>query len=332
MHVPLWLWFATDAALVALLVFDLLVVDREPHKVTMRQSAVRVVVYCLCAVIFGVVVWLTAGGDYAGQFFAGYITEYSLSVDNLFVFLVIMTSFRVPAVHQHRVLFIGIMIALVLRGGLILIGAAVISAFSWVFYLFGAFLIYTAYRMFRTTETPDVGEFRENLALRVLRRIAPVTDDYLGNRSFVRVEGRRMITPMLVVIIAIGTTDLVFALDSIPAVFGLTQQAYLVFAVNVFALMGLRQLYFLIGGLLNRLVYLPIGLAALLLFVGVKLILEVVHTDWLPFEAGDQSVPVPVPGTVLSLVVVAVVLGVTVAASLIKARLTERARRRMVSR
>ncbi|HEX3790022.1 MAG TPA: TerC/Alx family metal homeostasis membrane protein [Pseudonocardiaceae bacterium] len=322
MHVPLWLWLATIACLLALLAFDLLVIDRQPHRVTIGQAARRVMLYCALAVLFGVGVWLTAGANYAGQFFAGYITEYSLSVDNLFVFLVIMTSFRVPAIHQHRVLFVGIMIALLLRGCLILAGSAVIQAFSAVFYLFGAFLIFTAYRMLRSSDQPM--EFNENGVLRLLRKVVPVTPAFEGNKSFITVAGRRMITPMLVVIVAIGTTDLVFALDSIPAVFGLTQQSYLVFAVNVFALMGLRQLYFLIGGLLNRLVYLPIGLSVLLVFVGVKLILQVLRDDWLPFVSGRQSVPVPVPGTELSLVVIAVVLGVTVVASLLRARHDER--------
>jgi tellurite resistance protein TerC len=318
LHIAPWLWLATAGCLLALLALDLVLAGRQPHQVTVGEAARWVVFYCACAVAFGVVISLTQGSRYAGEFFSGYLTEYSLSVDNLFVFLVIMSAFRVPAIHQHRVLFIGIMIALALRGGLILLGSAVISAFGAVFYLFGAFLIYTAYRMLRTQDRPT--QFEENHALRLLRRVMPVSEDYHGNKSFIRVAGRPTVTPMLVVIVAIGTTDLVFALDSIPAVFGLTQQSYLVFAVNVFALMGLRQLYFLIGGLLRKLVYLPIGLAVLLLFVGTKLIFQVLRDDWLPFERGRQSLPVPVPGPVMSLVVITVVLGLTVCASLLRVR------------
>ena len=319
MHVPLWLWLATIIGLVAVLAFDIAIVDHKPHAVTVGEAARWVVFYVACAVAFGLGIWAVYGGHYAGEFFAGYLTEYSLSVDNLFVFLVIMTSFRVPVIHQHRVLLIGVLIALVFRAGLIIAGSAVISAFGAVFYLFGAFLIYTAYQMIRTmNDEPD--EFHENLAIRLLRKVAPVSKDYHDHHSFIKVNGRRTLTPMFVVIVAIGTTDLLFALDSIPAVFGLTKQSYLVFTVNVFALMGLRQLYFLIGGLLRRLYYLPIGLAVLLSYVGVKLILEVLHDDWQPFEVGDQSIPVWVPGPGFSLLVIAGVLGVTILASLVRAR------------
>lgn len=319
MQVPLWLWLATIIGLLAVLAFDIVIVDHKPHAVTVGEAARWVAFYVAGAVVFGVGVWAAYGSRYAGEFFAGYLTEYSLSVDNLFVFMVIMTSFRVPLIHQHRVLLIGVLIALVLRGGLIIAGSAVISAFGAVFYLFGAFLLYTAYQLIRTmNDEPD--EFHENLVIRLLRKIAPVSTDYHDHRSFVKVSGRRMITPMFVVIVAIGTTDLLFALDSIPAVFGLTRQSYLVFTVNIFALMGLRQLYFLIGGLLRKMHYLPIGLAVLLGYVGVKLILEVLHDDWQPFEPGRQSVPVWVPGPGFSLLVIAIVLGVTVVASVVRAR------------
>lgn len=321
MNVPVWLWLATIVGLLVLVGIDLVVVDREPHEVTVGEAARWVTGYVACAVVFGLVVWWVAGGRYAGEFFSGYITEYSLSVDNLFVFLVIMTAFRVPVIHQHRVLLVGILIALLLRGVLIVAGAALISRFVAVFYLFGAFLIYTAYRMAKNGEDhEEEDEYTENAALRLLRRAIPVTKEYHGSRSLVRVGGRRMVTPMLVVMIAIGTTDLLFALDSIPAVFGLTRESYLVFAVNAFALMGLRQLYFLLGGMLRRLVYLRFGLSVLLLFIGVKLILEVVHDDWQPFRAGAQTVPVPVPGPGLSLIIVVGVLVVTVVASMIKVR------------
>ncbi|HEV3359161.1 MAG TPA: TerC/Alx family metal homeostasis membrane protein [Pseudonocardiaceae bacterium] len=320
MYVPLWAWLATTFGLVALLALDLVIVDRKPHKVSAWEAGRWVILYVGCAVVFGLLVWLLAGSRFAGEFFSGYLTEYSLSVDNLFVFLVIMTAFKVPAIHQHRVLLIGIVIALVLRSVLIMAGSLIISKFFAIFYVFGAFLIFTAYRLVRDYDKPENGTYSENVVLRWLRKIVPVTKDYRGSRSFIRENGKRAVTPMLVVIIAIGTTDLLFALDSIPAVFGLTQQPFLVFAVNAFALMGLRQLYFLIGGLLDKLVYLPIGLAALLLFIGAKLILEVLHTDSLPFVPGAQKVAVPVIGTGVSLGVVVGVLAITVVASLLKNR------------
>jgi tellurite resistance protein TerC len=320
MYVPWWAWLATTLGLVVLLALDLVIVDRKPHKVSAWEAGRWVILYVGCAIVFGLLVWLLAGGKFAGEFFSGYLTEYSLSVDNLFVFLVIMTAFKVPAIHQHRVLLIGIVIALVLRSVLIMAGGLLISKFFAIFYVFGAFLIFTAYRLVRDYDKPESDTYSENAVLRQLRRIVPVTDDYRGSRSFIRENGKRAVTPMLVVIIAIGTTDLLFALDSIPAVFGLTQQPFLVFAVNAFALMGLRQLYFLIGGLLDKLVYLPIGLAALLLFIGAKLILEVLHTDSLPFVPGAQKVSVPVIGTGVSLAVVVGVLAITVVASLLKNR------------
>lgn len=320
MYVPLWAWLATTFGLVALLALDLVIVDRKPHKVTAWEAGRWVTLYVACAVVFGLLVWMFAGGKFAGEFFSGYLTEYSLSVDNLFVFLVIMTAFKVPTIHQHRVLLIGIVIALVLRSVLIMGGSLLISKFFAIFYVFGAFLIFTAYRLVRGFDKPEDESYSENALLRWLRKIVPVTNDYRGARSFVRDNGKRAVTPMLVVIIAIGTTDLLFALDSIPAVFGLTRQPFLVFAVNAFALMGLRQLYFLIGGLLNKLVYLPLGLAVLLLFIGAKLILEVLHTDSLPFVPGAQRIDVPVIGPGISLGVVVGVLAITVLASLVKTR------------
>jgi len=319
-NVPVWLWLATVVGLLAVFGIDIFLVNRDPHRITMREAALSVGGYVVVGIVFGLLVWLFAGGRYAGEYFSGYITEYSLSVDNLFVFLVIMTAFAVPVVHQHRVLLIGILIALVLRGSLIMLGAALINQFIGVFYLFGAFLLYTALRLARAAGPIGEHDYVENAALRLLRRVLPVTREYHQARSFVRVGGRRMVTPMLVVIVAIGTTDLVFALDSIPAVFGLTRQSYLVFVVNAFALLGLRQLYFLLGDLLRRLVYLRFGLSVLLLFIGVKLILEAVAEDWQPFVAGQQPVPVPVPGPFVSLLVVVGVLVVTVVASLARMR------------
>jgi tellurite resistance protein TerC len=276
-----------------------------------------VLFYVALAVVFGLGIWYFAGGTYAGEFFAGYITEYSLSVDNLFVFVIIMTSFAVPAVHQHRVLLVGIVIALVMRGLFIAVGAAAINALSWVFYLFAAFLIYTAVNMVRQGIAGDEEEWTEPRVVRLVRRVLPVTEDYHGSKTTVRIDGKRWATPMLIVMVAIGLTDLLFALDSIPAIFGLTQEAYLVFSANAFALMGLRQLYFLLGGLLNRLIYLPYGLAVILAFIGVKLVLHALHENELPFLNGGEPLPVPEIGIGLSLSVIVGVLVITTVASLI---------------
>ncbi|MGQ0482537.1 MAG: TerC family protein [Pseudonocardia sp.] len=319
MTVPTWVWLTTVAALIAVILVDLFVVDHEPHAVTMREATRWVLFYMALAVAFGFGVWAFAGGGYAGEFFAGYITEYSLSVDNLFIFVIIMTAFRVPAIHQHRVLLVGIVIALVMRGMFIALGAAAIARFSWVFYVFAAILLVTAYKLAREHGESDE-EYRENAMLRLLRRVLPITDEYHGAKVTARVDGRRYFTPMLVVMVAIGTTDLLFALDSIPAIFGLTQEAYLVFTANAFALMGLRQLYFLLGGLLNKLVYLSYGLAVILAFIGVKLTLEALHTNELPFINGGEPVGVPEIGIVVSLSVIVGVLAITTIASLIKVR------------
>jgi tellurite resistance protein TerC len=319
MTVPTWLWLATIGGLVAVILADLFLVDHKPHAVTVREATRWVVFYVVLAVAFGIGLWVVSGGQVAGEFFAGYITEYSLSIDNLFVFVIIMAAFRVPAEHQHRVLLVGIVIALVMRGMFIAVGAAAIAMFSWVFYLFAVVLIVTAVNLARQGTEHD-GEYKENAAIRLLRRVLPVTDDYHGAKSFVRVDGRRMVTPMLVVMVAIGSTDLLFALDSIPAIFGLTQEPYLVFTANAFALMGLRQLYFLLGGLLSRLVYLSYGLAVILGFIGVKLVLEALHENNLPFLNGGEPVPVPTIGIALSLSVIIGVLAITTIASLVKAR------------
>ena len=318
MNVPVWLWLATVAALVAVILVDLFVVDHNPHEVSMREAARWVTLYVALAVAFGIGLWFFAGGGYAGEFFAGYITEYSLSVDNLFIFVIIMAAFRVPAIHQHRVLLVGIVIALIMRGAFIAVGAAAIAAFSWVFYLFALVLFVTAYRLIRGDDGEH--EYTENVSLRLLRRVVPVTDEFHGSRTTVRIGGRRHFTPMLVVMVAIGTTDLLFALDSIPAIFGLTQEPYLVFTANAFALMGLRQLYFLLGGLLNKLVYLSIGLSVILGFIGVKLVLEALHDNELSFINGGEPVEVFQIGIPMSLGVIAGVLAITTVASLIKVR------------
>lgn len=323
MNVPLWLWLVTIGGLGAVILADLFLVDHKPHAVTVREATRWVLFYVALAVAFGLGLWSVAGGVAAGEFFAGYITEYSLSVDNLFVFVIIMAAFKVPAEYQHRVLLVGIVIALVMRGGFIAVGAAAIHAFSWVFYVFAAVLIWTAISLARQGTDHDE-EFKENAALRLMRRVVPITPDFHGSRSFVQVDGRRMVTPMLVVMFAIGSTDLLFALDSIPAIFGLTQEPYLVFTANAFALMGLRQLYFLLGGLLAKLRYLSYGLSLILAFIGVKLVLEALHENSLPFVNGGEPVPVPTVGIVLSLTVIVGVLAITTVASLVAARRDDR--------
>jgi len=323
MNVPSWVWFATIAGLLALIVVDLFIVDRNPHEVKVREATRWVIFYVTLAALFGIGVWYFAGGQYAGEFFAGYLTEYSLSVDNLFIFVIIMTTFAVPPKHQHRVLLIGIVIALAMRGVFIAVGAAAISRFSWVFYLFAVVLLATAYQLARNGIGREE-EYKENALLRWIRKVFPVSNEYEGTKLFVTKNGKRLATPMLIVMIAIGSTDLLFAVDSIPAIFGLTQEPFLVFTANVFALMGLRQLYFLLGGLLKRLVYLSIGLSIILAFIGVKLVLEALHENSLPFLNGGEPLPVPTVGIGLSLGVIIGVLAVTTVASLIKSRYDER--------
>ncbi|WP_018683529.1 TerC family protein [Actinokineospora enzanensis] len=319
MLVPAWAWFVTIGGLIALMAIDLFIVDRHPHEVTVGEAGRWVAFYIGCAAAFGGAVWAFAGGTYAGEFFAGYITEYSLSVDNLFIFLIIMSAFKVPRIHQHKVLLIGILLALVMRGLFIAVGAVAIAKYSWVFYLFGAFLIYTAWNLSRQGLGEEEG-YEENGLTRFARRILPVTDTYHGASSFVRVDGKRFVTPMFIVMVAIGTADLLFAVDSIPAIFGLTKEPFLVFSANAFALMGLRQLYFLLGGLLRKLVYLSAGLAVILAFIGVKLVLEALHENSLPFLNGGEPIGVWVPDILVSLSVIVGVLAITTVASLLKSK------------
>jgi TerC family integral membrane protein len=301
------------------LAIDLLIVGRRPHEPSMKEAGGWVAFYVGLAVLFGLGVWLFAGGVPAGEFFTGWLTEYSLSVDNLFVFVIIMSRFAVPRPFQQKVLLIGIVLALVMRGAFIAAGAALIEQFSWVFYLFGAFLVYTAITLLREGET-DPSDFQENIVIRWAKRLFPVSNSFgTGRMMVVSPAGRRRFTPMLIVMIAIGTTDLLFALDSIPAIFGITKEPYLVFTANVFALMGLRQLYFLLGGLLERLVYLNYGLAAVLGFIGVKLVLEALHTNTLPFLNNGHGLHwAPEIPIWLSLLVIVGTLGLATAASLIK--------------
>jgi tellurite resistance protein TerC len=319
LNVSTWAWIATLAALSAMLVADLLIIGRRPHEPRMRESTLWVVFYVGLALLFGAGIWLASGASFAGQFYAGWLTEYSLSVDNLFVFVIIMGRFAVPRRYQQKVLLIGIVLALVMRGAFIAAGAALVSKFIWVFYLFGVFLIYTAVKL-ATHGEDDEADFKENVLIRWSRRVLPISGGYEGARlTTKRPRGRTIFTPMLIVMIAIGTTDLIFALDSIPAIFGLTQEPYLVFTANVFALMGLRQLYFLLGGLLDRLVYLSIGLAIVLGFIGVKLVLEALAENNVPFINGGQPVAwAPHIPIWLSLIIIIATLGVTTVLSLAK--------------
>ena len=304
MHVSALAWAVTLVTLLAVFALDLLIVGRRPHEPSIRETAIWVGVYVGLAGVFGVALLWAYGPRYGGEFFAGWLTEYSLSVDNLFVFVIIMARFAVPRELQQRVLLIGVMLALVMRGALIAVGATVVDRFVWVFYLFGAFLVYTAISLARQ-RPGGAGEFKENVAIRWSRRVFP---------------------PTAIVMIAIGTTDLIFALDSIPAIFGLTTQPYIVFTANAFALMGLRQMYFLLGGLLDRLVYLSYGLAAVLAFIGAKLFLDALHGNNVPFVNGGEPVGwAPHVPIWLSLTVIVLVLGIATVASLAKSARNARA-------
>jgi tellurite resistance protein TerC len=316
---PTWFSIATFVGLTALLLADLAIVARRPHEPSVKESALWVTFYVALALIFGLVLLAVASGEYAGEFYAGWLTEYSLSIDNLFVFVIIMARFQVPRKLQQEALMVGIIIALVLRGIFILLGAAVIERFTWVFYLFGAFLIYTAIQLVRSRQEDE--DYEENAFIRRMRKVLPITPDFHGSKVRVVQNGKKFWTPMIVVFLALGTTDLLFALDSIPAIFGLTREPFIVFTANVFALMGLRQLYFLLGGLLKRLVYLSLGLSVILAFIGVKLVLEAVHENSLPFiNGGDPVHAVPSIPIWLSLTVILGVLVVATVASLLKTR------------
>jgi tellurite resistance protein TerC len=316
---PTWFTIATFVGLTVLLLGDLAIVSRRPHEPSVRESALWVGFYVALALLFGLVLLFVTGGEFAGEFYAGWLTEYSLSIDNLFVFVIIMARFQVPRKLQQGALMVGIIIALVLRGIFILLGAAVIERFTWVFYLFGAFLIYTAIQLVRNRHEEE--DYEENAFIRQMRKVLPITADFHGSKIRVRQDGRKYWTPMIVVFLALGTTDLLFALDSIPAIFGLTREPFIVFTANVFALMGLRQLYFLLGGLLKRLVYLSLGLSVILAFIGVKLVLEAVHENSLPFINGGEPVhAVPAIPIWLSLTVILGVLVVATVASLLKTR------------
>lgn len=321
MTVSLMVWLVTCAVILGLFVFDFYAHVRVPHEPTFRESAIWSSVYIGLAVVFGFVVWWIWGGQFAGEYFAGYVTEKALSVDNLFVFTVIMGTFAVPREFQQKLLLIGIVLALVMRAGFIALGAAAINSFSWVFYLFGIFLVLTAVKLAKEAgHEKEVEEKRDSRIIALVRKLVPTTDTYDGDKFLTKLNGSRAVTPMLLALIAIGFTDVLFALDSIPAIYGLTKEPYIVFTANAFALMGLRQLYFLIGGLLDRLIYLSYGLSLILAFIGVKLVLHALHENSLPFINGGEHVAVPVISTGMSIGVIGVVLLVTTVASLAKTR------------
>jgi tellurite resistance protein TerC len=315
-------WIITILVTIAFFVYEFFAHVRTPHEPTVGESARWSAFYIGLALLFGVGIGAVSGWTYGGEYFAGYLTEKALSIDNLFVFLIVMAGFAVPRIYQQKVLMIGIVIALVMRGAFIAVGATLIENFSWIFYLFGALLLVLAYRQAFSDgdHNPADGRF-----MRFVRRILPVSDQYDGDRLTVKKDGRRFVTPMFLVIIAIGFVDLIFAVDSIPAIYGLTEEAYIVFTANAFALMGLRQLYFLIGGLLQKLVYLAQGLAVILAFIGVKLVLHAMHVNELPFiNGGEPMLWAPEIPIWFSLVFIGLTIAVATVASLMKSRADER--------
>ena len=327
MDVSVLTWVITCAVIAGLFIFDFFSHVRVPHAPTLRESGFWSAVYISFALIFGGFVWWKWGATFGGEYFAGFVTEKALSVDNLFVFVIIMTKFMVPRIYQQKVLLFGIVMALVMRGAFIAVGAAAISRYSWVFYLFGLFLILTAVKLVSESNEPVEHEReREGRIERFAKRFLRTTDTYDGDKLFTIENGKRVATPLLIVLIVIGFTDVLFALDSIPAIYGLTQEPYLVFAANAFALMGLRQLYFLLGGLLDKLIYLSYGLSLILAFIGVKLVLHALHENTLSFINGGEHVAVPEISTGLSLGVIGGTLVVTTVASLVVSRRRDRKR------
>ncbi len=323
LDIPLWFEIGSYVALLLIITADVFLAYRRPHVPSTRESALWITFYVALALIFAGLMLVFAGTEHAGQFVAGWLTEYSLSIDNLFVFLIIMARFSVPRKYQQEILMVGIILALLFRGIFILLGAALISNFSWIFYIFGLFLLYTAANQAFTSHDDEAET--ENKLIRMLRRRIAITDGYEGAKLRTVVDGKRVFTPVLIVFIALGTTDLVFALDSIPAIFGITQEPFIVFTANVFALMGLRQLYFLLGDLVEKLVYLKYGIAAILAFIGVKLFLHALHENELPFINGGHHVEwAPEIDTFTSLGVIVGAMAVAVVASVIKLKLDAR--------
>jgi len=315
MTVPPLIWGITVVGILALLAFDYFFHIRRAHVPTLKEAALWSSVYVGIAIIFGILVWLLAGTTTGSEYFAGYITEKALSVDNLFVFLIIIASFRVPREDQQKVLLFGIVFSLIARTGFIFLGAALINSFAWVFYIFGLILLITAGNLLKP-EAHGANQ-ADNFVIRLVRKFFHTTEHYDSDKLFTTHNGKKALTPMLLVMVAIGGTDILFALDSIPAIFGLTQNVYIVFTATAFSLMGLRQLYFLLDGLLDRLIYLSYGLAAVLAFIGVKLVLHALHENNLTFINGGEPVPVVEITTSLSLGVIMGALGVTVVVSLL---------------
>ena len=321
-----WAWGILALVAIGLVALDFLGHARNPHPPTAAEAARWTLFYVGLAAVFGVGIWLTNGWLYAQEFYAGWAMEWSLSVDNLFVFILILKAFRVPRENQQKALLFGIIIALLLRLVFILLGAALVARFSWVFFIFGVWLLWTAFSQIKETATGggDDEEYEENAFIRVVRRVLPITDGFIGDRMLYRHGGRTYLTPLFVVVLALGSADLMFAFDSIPAIFGITSQAFLVFACNVFALMGLRQLFFLVDALLGKLVYLGYGLGVILSFIGIKLILEALHANTLPFINGGRGVEwAPEISVSVSLGVIVVTLVITVIASLVRSAMDE---------
>ncbi|EMQ96798.1 MULTISPECIES: TerC family protein [Micrococcaceae] len=318
MQVSPLIWIITIAVTIVFFIYEFFVHVRKPHEPSIGESARWSVFYISLAMLFGVGIGTLSGWTYGGEYFAGYLTEKALSIDNLFVFLLVMGAFAVPKIYQQKVLMVGIIIALVLRGIFIAVGATLIENLSWIFYLFGALLLFLAYRQAFSNHESDPAN---NRFMRFVRRHLAVTDEYHEDKLTVKKDGKRFVTPMLLTIIAIGFVDLIFAVDSIPAIYGLTDQAYIVFTANVFALMGLRQLFFLIGGLLERLVYLSQGLAVILAFIGVKLVFHALHVNELTFINGGQPLLwIPEIPISFSLLFIAATITVATVASLFKTR------------
>lgn len=313
-------WTITIIATCAVLLFDVVVIARNPHEPSFKECAIALAVYIGAAVLFGAWIWYGHGHEMGIEFYTGWLTEYSLSIDNLFVFIILMAALRVPREYQQEALMVGIILALIFRGIFIALGYQLINNFAWVFYIFGAFLVYTAVTLVKSYRSHDDEHPEENRVVKFAQNHLNVGEEYHGLKLWYRENGTRLVSPMLIVIIALGTTDILFALDSIPAIFGITQEPYLVFTANVFALMGLRQLYFLLGGLLKKLVYLSLGLAFILAFIGVKLVFHALHENEVPFINGGEHVSVPEISSLLSLGVIVVTLLVTGIASLAAAR------------
>lgn len=320
--IPVWFEIGSMIALVAILVIDLLFIVKRPHVPSMREAAMWVGFYVLLALVFAGSLFIIGDAQHGTEFLAGWLTEYSLSVDNLFVFVMIIGAFQVPHAYVQRALMIGIVLALVFRGLFILAGAALIEKFSWIFYIFGAWLIYTAWKQIRHDDDEADGD---GALIRLIKKVLPFTEEYHGGKLSVKQQGKRFFTPFLLVLLALGSTDILFALDSIPAIFGITESPFIVFTANVFALMGLRQLYFLLGGLLERLEYLHYGIAAILGYIGVKIMLHALGHNELPFINNGQHVPVWQPSTWFSLGVIVLCMLVATVASLVKMRKVDNA-------